>query len=158
LKKQALFLVKFFAIFFVLQAIILFLSLNFLEQSLASFEAGLLGLQVNGNTVFVNGNSFSVDANCTGLLSVAILAAIVFSLRKPKLEKKFLVFFVSGALLLLLNVPRLFFVLWAAKEYGVSVAEAVHELSWFSTGIFILFFWFFATRKIAKIKDFSQLL
>ena len=158
MQKQFLFLAKFFIIFALLQALILHANLSFVEQSLALLEAKILGLESFGNKVFVNGEIFSIDANCTGLLSAAIVAAIVFSLSKPGFEKKILIFLCCAVLLFLLNIPRLFLALWAAKEFGATAAETVHVVTWFSTAALILLFWYFLTKKIANVKDFSRLL
>ncbi len=158
MQKQLLFLARFFIIFAVLQALVLAASLNSVEQAIALFEAKMLGLQSQGYIVFVGAERFSIDANCTGLLSTAVVAAIVFSLSKPELKKKLTIFFSAGLLLFALNIPRLYLVLWTAKEFGAAAAETVHVITWFSTAAFILLLWFFATKKIAKVKDFSQLL
>jgi len=158
MRKQFIFLAKFFLIFAMLQAAILLLNLEVIEKSIASIEAKALGLQSNENFVFVNGEAFSIDANCTGLLSGGIVAAIVFSLRKPEMKKKLLVLFSAALALFLLNIPRIYLVLWTAKEFGAAAAETAHIATWFSTAAFILVFWYFATKKIAKVEDFSQLL
>ncbi len=157
-KKYALFLAKFFLVFLVLQALLLAANLNFMERAIASVEAQALGVQSNGNIVFIGNNSYSIDANCTGLLSGAIIAAIVFSFRKPEIKQKIAIALSAGMLLFLLNIPRVFVVLWTAKYFGAQAAETVHVTTWFSTAAFILLFWYFLTKKITKTRDFSKLL
>src|SRR3989338_5388197 len=140
-KKELFFSIKFFIIFLVLQFFILSAPLAQLENFIASAEAGALGLQSSGNIVFFEDQSFQVGANCTGLLSGAILIAA------------------AGALVLfLLNFPRVFFVLWAAKNFGAGLAETLHEITWMTTAVLVLIVWFFAIRKIAKTKNFAELI
>ena len=65
------FLIKFFVIYAVLQALILLAPLEGMEAWIASLEAGMLQLRVQGSTIYFNGHAFEIVANCTGLLSGA---------------------------------------------------------------------------------------
>ena len=87
-KKAAVFLIKFFAIYAVLQTAILAAPLAALEAWIAAVEAGALQLPAQGNRILFNSHQFEIVANCTGLMSSAVLAAIVFSLKKPGVGKK----------------------------------------------------------------------
>jgi hypothetical protein len=47
-------------------------------------------------------------------------------------------------------------VLWAALV-GVD-AEAVHVFTWYLMSALILLIWYYGTKKVSKIKDFSELI
>lgn len=156
-KSGLLFLGKFFLIYFALEFLILVLDFSILNNTLAAFEGQLLNLSVFQNKIIVPDGVFSIDNSCTGLVSAAILAAVVFSVKKPNLKTKFKLWLASAAILFVLNLFRLYAVLWTGKQYGVAVAETVHIVSWISTAAFILVVWFFLTKKIANVKHPSEL-
>ena len=156
-RKETVFLIKFFAIYLVVQYLILIAPLAFLQEAIASFESSLLGLQSVGSQVYANG-VFVISASCTGLVSASILAAVVFSLKKPELKKKVAVFVAGAIALLLLNLARVYFVLVVALNWGVEAAETAHTVSWFSTAALILIVWYFATKRIANAKNFADLI
>lgn len=157
-RKELVFLTKFFIIFFALQFIILALPLMPLKNFIAGTAAGFLGMQSNGSTIAWDSHSFEITNNCTGLVSGAILAAVIFSLKKPDLKKK-LAMAIAGALMLfLLNFPRIWLVLWSAQNYGAGFAESLHEITWITTALIVLIIWFVATKKIAGIKNFAELI
>lgn len=156
-KNQLFFLIKFFAIFFTLQFLILSIPLMPLESFIAKIEAKALNLDFFENKIFVKGGIFSIDSNCTGLLSGAILAAIVFALRKPDFKAKISLFFACFALLFLANFLRIYIVIWFGIEYGINAAELAHLISWFTTSALIILLWYFFTKKIVKVKQFHEL-
>ena len=159
MKRELVFLAKFAAIYIVLQAVIQFGPLLPLEEAIASLEAGWIGAENFGNIIDTGGNGlFEISASCTGLVSASVLAAVVFSLRKPKLKKKAMVFAVGAIALFVLNLARVYIVLVSAVQFGIGMSEIVHIVSWFSTAAFILAAWYFGTKRIAKVKDFSELL
>jgi exosortase/archaeosortase family protein len=91
-------------------------------------------------------------------VSSAILAAIIFSLRRPKLKKKAVMFLLGMAALLLLNLARVYIVLLAGMKYGIYAADILHILSWFAMAAFIIAIWMVATKKMARVKSYSELL
>ena len=153
-KKALFFLAKFFAIFLVLEALIYFIGFSALKQWLAGIEAGFLGLQAQGNII----GGFEIGSSCTGLVSIAILAGIVFGLRKPELKKKILVFAIGAVALLIVNIARVFLVLWIGQNIGLQAAETAHVISWFAMTAVILALWLVLTKKIAKEKELYDLL
>jgi len=159
LKKAVFFLAKFLVIFSILQFLIISVDLSALENALAQLVAQLLHLSFSGNEIQVpSGGAFVINNQCTGLLSGAVLAAVVFSLQKPSLRKKFEMFLAGAIVLFLLNIPRLLLVVWVGREFGLAAADAVHVGTWLLTTVLVLAAWFVGTRKIAKISDFSELL
>ena len=87
-KKAIIFLIKFFVIYTILQFLILALPLEFVENGIAEIEANAIGARAEGNMIEGREQSFQIVPNCTGLVGISILAAIIFSLRKPELKKK----------------------------------------------------------------------
>jgi exosortase/archaeosortase family protein len=158
MKKEIIFLAKFFFIFAVLQTAILALDMSLLSETIAKTEAIALGLESYGKLITVNNELYSIDANCTGVLSMAIVASIVFSLSKPRLKEKTRIFLSTSLVLFLLNLLRILLVLWTAKTFGPGPTGTVHIIAWFSTAAFILGLWYYSTKKIAKVEDFSELL
>ena len=157
-QKSAIFLVKFFFIYAILQASILLIPLEPLQNSIAGFEASALGLKAIGNVIEYESHGFEIVANCTGLMSISVLAAIIFSLRKPDLKKK-LLFFATGAIVLFpLNLVRIYLVIRAAMVLGVEFSETLHVLTWFTTSALILATWYYSTKKFVGVKEFNNLL
>lgn len=154
-KKIIWFCAKFFAIYFVLQYLIELANLSALNYFIAYASASLLGLGYGGNMIFVAGQIFTVTNFCTGLVSASVLAAIVFSLRKPKIKKKAMLFLGGLVLLMLINIPRVSLVLYSASV-GVD-AELVHTFTWFIMSIAVLLIWYYGTKRVARVRDFSEL-
>jgi len=156
-KTIAVFLAKFFAIYFALQFLILVIDLSFLENGLAAFQGQWVGAMVEGNQVVLKEGIFEINAQCTGLVSGIILAAVVFSLKKPDWKTKFKLWVMGAAALFLLNIARVYIVLVVARQYGLYWAEIVHQVSWFSTAVFILGIWLLLSKRMAKVKSVSEL-
>lgn len=155
-KKILVFLVKFFVIFAVAQTLIEFAPLAPLNNTITEISASALGLESLRSDVVVGEGVFSVTNSCTGLVSVSILGAIIFSLRKPRLRKKLALFLAGAIIIMLINIPRIMLVLFAAK-IGFN-AELVHELTWFLMSAIILIIWYYGTKRMEKIKEFRELL
>jgi exosortase/archaeosortase family protein len=138
------FLIKFFIIFFVLQTIIISLDLSFINYFITFISASYLNLPFLNNIIFVNGVMFKVTNSCTGLISSALLAAIIFS-QKKSLEFRKIKYFVFGVLfLLIINVPRIMLVLLFAI-IGQD-ANFVHALTWFFMSFIALFVWYLSEK------------
>jgi exosortase/archaeosortase family protein len=129
-----------------------------LQNFIAGTEANALGMATEGNKIFFDSQSFEITNNCTGLVSGAILAAIIFSLKKPDLKKKFLIAITGGIALFLLNLPRIWLVLAIAKNHGTGLAGTLHEITWLTTALLVILIWYFATKKIVGIKNFGELI
>ncbi|MDO8538662.1 MAG: archaeosortase/exosortase family protein [archaeon] len=158
MNKNIIFLIKFAVIFTILTALIEIIDLTLVQNFITQLSANFLGLNFSGINIFVKEGVFAITKLCTGLLSIAILASIIFSLSKPELNKKLVIFFAGGIGLFLLNIIRVIFVLEIGKGFGVKIAELFHIISWFSTAALIIIAWYFATKKIAKVENFQELL
>jgi exosortase/archaeosortase family protein len=155
-EKEAFFLLKFFAIFVFLELLLYIIGFESLQIMIAKSQAKVLNLVSEGNNIFSDSGIFEINPSCTGLVSGIILAAIVFSLKKPDLPKK-LVVLVSGALVLfVINYFRVLVVIWSGIEFGMQVAEAVHVVSWFSTTFFVFGIWYYFTKFISGVKNFDD--
>ncbi|MBU0662223.1 exosortase/archaeosortase family protein [Candidatus Micrarchaeota archaeon] len=152
------FVLKFFAIFLVLEAGLFSFGAAPLEEWIAGFEAQALGLESAGNVVIAGGNEFTINESCTGLVSGIILASIVFALRRPALREKLKIFTAGFVFLFPLNLLRVYFVLLSAQWRGAETAEFVHIASWFMGAGFVLLFWYFLTKRFAGVKEFNELI
>ncbi|MCX6801604.1 MAG: exosortase/archaeosortase family protein [Candidatus Diapherotrites archaeon] len=157
-RKSALFLAKFFVIFSVLYCILWFAEIQPLNEWIAGIESWALSIERNGSTLAAGDSNFTITNYCTGLVSASILAAIVFSLRKPPLEQKIRIFMLGAAALFFINLGRVYFVLLAGIAFGGNTAETLHTISWFVMSGFIILLWYYLTKRLAKIKEFSELL
>ena len=154
--KMLFFIIKFFAIFFVLLFLIRILNLSFFTNFLAFFSASVLSLSFVQSSVFVGESIFVVTNECLGLVSGAILASILFSLKKPVLREKILLFILGFLVLLVINVPRVILVLFAAKS-GFD-ANLVHMITWFIMSAIIILLWCYETKILLRINDFLELI
>lgn len=157
-KKQIVFLVKFWVLFLVAEIVLNYFGVVWLQKEIASRIAIILNLPYQNYFIFVNDGAFEINASCSGLVSASILGALVFSLRKPSFDKKIVIFLVGSLILVLLNFFRVLLVVWVGSVYGLSVAEFVHVATWFATTFFVLACWYYFTKKISKVKDFSGFL
>ena len=157
-RKQVIFLVKFLAIFAVLHLLLYLFDLSPLQESIASLEAGWLGLEASGDLVFVGGQAFAITPSCTGLVASFILAAVVFALKKPGGKEKVATYLIGTLALLLINLLRVYLVLLAAIAYGVAAAEALHVASWFVMSALIIGLWYYSTTRIFRVKSFEGFL
>jgi len=155
---KIVFLAKFFALFFVLQFLVLVADLGFLQNAISEGISAMAGLENSGKFIRVKDGAFEITPSCTGLVSAAILAAVIFSLKRPELKKKTIMLIAGTAVLLVLNYFRVLFVVIAGREFGIGAAEILHVISWFvmSAGIIIVWYWF--TKKLAKIESFDGFL
>lgn len=150
------FVFKFCLIFFTLFFIIEIMDLSFLNNFLAEKVAKIFGLEYFENIIFGNGINFLITNLCTGLVSISILAGIIFSFKKPIIENK-IIFFVLGALILLIaNFFRIIFVIFIAN-LGFD-AELVHTITWFLMSGIIILIWFYGNKKLLGYKKLNQLI
>lgn len=156
-KSIALFLARFFVIFLGLQVLILVADLSALENTIAKWEAAWINGTAVHNQIVLPTGRFEITPNCTGLVSAAILAGVVFGLPKPKLNQKMGLWIAGTIVLFVLNLIRIFVVLLIGKTYGVTAAQLAHEISWFATAVFILMVWLWFSKKIAGVKHVSEL-
>ncbi|MFH1664433.1 MAG: archaeosortase/exosortase family protein [archaeon] len=156
--KTLMFLVKFTVIFSVLHFLVWTIPTEFLQNLIAGFEAGFFGLPVKENLILIGEQKILINPSCTGLVSSSIIAAIVFSLRKPEIKEKIKIFLLAGIVMFFLNLLRIYFVLWFGLSFGTEFIGLMHEISWMTTAAFIIVLWYYFTKKITKVKEFNELL
>lgn len=151
-----LFLAKFAAIFLVLYVLLFVFNPVWLENWIASLEAQWLGAQAVGNVVVVKNSSFIISESCTGIISMIILASIVFALKKPGIGKKIMLFAFGAIVLFFANLGRVYLVLLSASAFGFWAAEMLHVVSWFAMSALIIALWYYLTKAITKAKSFEE--
>jgi exosortase/archaeosortase family protein len=156
--KTLLFVIKFTVIFSVLHFLVWILPTQFLQNFIASLQGNLLNLPVKENLIFLGQQKILINPSCTGLISISILAAIIFSLRKPELKQKTKIFLLASIIMFFLNLARIYLVLWLGIKHGAELIGVMHEISWMSTALFIVWLWYYFTKKITKVKEFNELL
>ena len=158
MKKSLIFLIKFFAIFAFFHALLFILDISFLQNSIAWLEAKAFGLASEGNKIFFDDDVFLIVPSCTGLVSSIVLGSIIFSLKKPGLKKKIAIFLAGSVILMVINLTRVYFVLWVGIKFNPKITELTHIISWFFVVGIILFLWYYLTKRICKIKSFDEFL
>lgn len=156
LKKEYLFLAKFFVVYFFLSTIINIIDLSFFTNFLAFLSGSYSGLSFFQNKIFLDNFVFVITNSCTGLVSASILASIVFALKKPALFEKIKLFVFGFLLLLVINFFRILGIIFLAK-LGID-PNLTHVVSWFVMSFFILLIWYYTTKAVVKLKSFNELL
>lgn len=156
--KATFFLLKFFVIYGVLQALVLAAPIMPLNEAIASLEAGLLGLESDSSIILLEDMALEINASCTGFVGISVLASIIFSLKRPKIKKKAGMLATGAVVLFPLNLLRVYLVVASAKFLSVGEVEAVHVSTWFGTSAAILLLWYYLTKRSAKARNFEELM
>ena len=144
-RHEWVFLAKFAAFFSVPYALLHVLDLRLLTQPIASFESAFFNAagvpsSAAASIIFAAGREFEIIPDCTGLVMVILLFALLWS--TPIEEKRRRPFFAAGSIFLLaFNLARLFFTLWAGVAWGNAALEAVHVALWFVDSAVVLAVW-----------------
>ena len=153
-----IFLAKFFALFLILQAIVLVVDLTWMQNAIAAGVSSLDGTAYSGKFVNVKDGAFEITPSCTGLVIAAILAAVIFSMKKPDMKKKAALFLTGTAILLVLNYFRVLLVVIVGRDFGIGAAEILHVISWFVMSAGIILIWYVFTKKMTKTESFDGFL
>jgi len=156
--RRFLFIAKFFAIFAAAEILILVADLGQVQTFISGTIADFAGLESSGIFVKVSDGLFEITASCTGLVSAGILAAVVFSLRKPEMGNKIALFLAGTAVLLIVNYIRVLVVVIVGKDFGIVAAEITHIASWFLMSAGIILVWYAFTKKSTGIRNFEGFL
>ncbi len=134
--------IRFLGIFFGVvaagYALVLFAPLGFLEEWEAQTVGAWLGLPVSGNTIAVPDGVFLINAGCTGVLSILLLAAILAGLREPDWKTRALIWASGSAILFLTNLLRVALVVEAGRRVGMEIAGTLHVASWFLVSALVI--------------------
>ena len=129
-----------------------------LNNWVASLESAITGIAAQGNALLLDNTAFIITNECSGLYSSIDLAAIIFALKKPELEKKAALFAAGFLFLFPLNLVRIYAVLLSAKAFGTGVAMLFHIASWFIVSLLVVSFWYYASQKSLGIKHLGEML
>lgn len=158
MNRELVFFIKFVVIFSVLYLLIYFAELSLLTNWLAELQRVLFGFNSSGNLVLSTDTVFEINNFCSGLSSAAVFAAVVFSFRKPEITRKVLLFVFGFLVLMIVNLLRIWFVVFFDANVVSGSAESVHVVSWFLMSAAIIGVWYFAVGRIAAVKNLSDLL
>lgn len=128
------------------------MDLSFLNNLLAFLSASFLGLEFFENIIFVGSSTFLISNFCTGLTSILMLGALLFSMQKPKLFYRLKIFIFGALLLLVINIPRLMLILFSAKM-GFN-PDFIHTLTWFLMSGVVILVWYFCVKiYVSELSD-----
>jgi len=137
------FLLKFFAGFSLLYLLVQILPLEAFLQWLASTEAVLLnsaGVNALASATIISTPAieFEIIRDCSGLLMVALLAALLYATNSRNSLKTLLLF---APLLVAFNLFRLLITLFVGTRFGSGALEAVHFSLWIVDSLIVLLIW-----------------
>lgn len=155
-KKIILFLTKFFLVFSILFILIEIFPLDFFNNFLTQITASLVGLSYLENKIFFENTTFIVTNLCSGMVSIAIFAGLVFGFKRPILINKIIIFILVSLVLLIVNIFRIIFIL--IMSINGFDPEFIHQITWYFMSLLILIFWYFSIKKLTIYKKFNELL
>ncbi|HII39105.1 TPA: archaeosortase/exosortase family protein [Candidatus Micrarchaeota archaeon] len=144
------FLARFIPLFFLPFALIHLIDLTAVAQAVATAEQTLLnslGYQtaLQGTLLSVDGTAFKIAADCTGLVSIIMLSALLWS-TPLKEEKRLRTLAIFAPFLLAFNILRLLLTLTTGTVFGPIALEIIHALLWFVDAGVVLFIWANASK------------
>lgn len=142
-EKEKKFLLVFFASFAALYLAVQLLPINFFLNWLAGTEAELLkflGVQATAGQalVFTPTAEFEIIRDCSGLVMVALLAALLLATGSKKIFGTLALF---APLLVIFNVFRLLATLFVGARFGSAALEAAHFSFWIADTALVLLIW-----------------
>jgi exosortase/archaeosortase family protein len=101
-----------------------------------------------GHSIGVSGFGFNIIDACVAGAAYYLLFFLTIGLKDSSWTKRAKMFFSGALILLVVNVLRIFTLVFLNLEFGRSYFEAVHLLFWnFMSGIFIFLIWLFLIKK-----------
>ena len=148
-QEEKAFLAKFLIAFAVLYLIAIILPLAPLLEWIAGTQANWLhsaGIDAfaEGSVVHANGSQFEIVNECSSLVMIALLAALLFAGGK-KSDWKALA--IGVPLLFAFNLLRLFATIAIGASFGDGALDAVHYLLWIVDAGLVLAVWLAFGRK-----------
>ncbi len=150
------FLLRFLILFLPLYALIelttIYLSNNFLTQTITQIQNTILNLiQINStysnNTLHAAGATFEIIPDCTGLMLIAMLAALLYATRSVTNEHKIKTLLWATPLLLIFNLLRLTTTIYIFANFGQTTFETAHLLLWIIDSLLVIAIWLLAINK-----------
>ncbi len=137
------FFLKFVILFLFFQYILFTIDLSLVEKGLAQTISTITNYPAIENKIYTETQVFEIGPNCTGLLTLAILIALLLSLEVPKKETKVKIFLVGLPIVLLTNLARIYLLLYVPKKE----IFLVHTITWFLNAFVILAIWYYFYKK-----------
>ena len=140
------FLLKFFTLFAALFTALYFTPLFFLTNFIAFIESSLLnsaGFQVTqiGSLVVSSVIVFQIVNECTGLVMLSMLAALLYATPSISRNEKIRGFALFALPLLLFNLARLFATMIVGISFGQTFLDGVHLLLWLVDALAVFLVW-----------------
>ncbi len=153
-EQEKTFILKFLISFAVLFAAVLALPLAPLLEWIAQTEAGWLssaGIDAfaEGPVVHANGAEFEIVNECSSLVMVALLAALLFAGGK---KSDWRALAIGAPLLFAFNLLRLFATMAVGAAWGAAATDSVHYLLWLVDSALVLGIWFEFGRRREQAK------
>jgi len=146
--REKNFFAKFMVSFFILYALLYLLDLRFLTNFVASVQSQALALAgfpnaLSGSFISLEKISFEVVRECTGLVMIFMLAALLYATRTKRALYYFAIF---APVLFAFNLLRLFATFWFGAALGTQAMELTHILLWFVDAAVVFFLWAVAAK------------
>lgn len=158
-REQKFFLTRFPFYFLIPYALLLFLKLAFLTDSVASLEkiflnAAGFNATAAGSILVVNNAVFEIIPDCTGLVMVFLFLALFYATPRASFVRKRGLPAVACYCIALFafNLLRLFATLAIGASWGEGALNAAHAALWFVDAGVVLAAWMHATRIKTGIK------
>lgn len=156
-KKFVPFLIKFSIISATGTIILPLLNLSLFTNSIVDIVAAISNVTAFGDILYVKNQPLVVTNMCIGLESTIILAAVIFSLKKPEFNKKVYNLAIAGMFLLAINLVRIITVVEIAK-IDFSLVDFVHMVSWLFTTAVIFAAWYVLSKKELEKHTLEELI
>jgi exosortase/archaeosortase family protein len=93
-----------------------------------------------GTTVIVGATRYVMVVECTGLVTLALLASALYA-SKVGLNRILRALALYAPFLFAFNIARVLATIWAESAFGPSAFDPTHALSWFLDAIVVVLVW-----------------
>lgn len=139
-----------FALFFSIPYVLIHLmDLGTLAGFVAGFEGWALGGQVAGSTILLAGMPYEIIADCTGLVMISMLAALLVA-QRGETDKKLAAFALFAPVLFGFNLLRLWATISIGAANGPEAMEAAHLGFWMVDAGAVLLAWLVALKFVFR--------
>ena len=147
-------MLRFFSVFLTLYLITTFFELEFLKHAVATtsyFFVSIIEPQATlmGTSIFFGGFEFIIIQLCTGVVSMSLFTALIFTY--PSTAKEKLISLAFFPIIFLFNALRISVVILSSSLFDNSTVLFLHEQTWLLTAFFVLFCWYLFLNKTGKI-------
>ena len=137
------FLLRFFAVFMLVEVFLTIFPPIHYQQWLASAVANVLGLSSQGVFIYVNGIAFEISAFCTGLSTWGLWLGLLYGFSFPRGNAKIKYALLGLGGIVLVNFFRLMGIVYAGVNYSFFAVDTLHTLTWFVMSALVLGAWYF---------------